>query len=828
MKNLYFILCFCCIAMQMTYAQTTFIKDIPRDNFDDLSGAVYYNGKLYFTAYQTDFGRELWCTDGTPLGTYMVKDINPGSGSGTSLSFDISTAVHKGILYFSANDGVTGKELWRTDGTAAGTFLVIDLSAGSAGNVGAFTSVGNNLFFISNNSLYKTNGNVNNVTFLKNFNVLGNLYGFNGLLYFSADNNNQGQELWVSNGTPNGTYLLKDLNGVLGASLPCNFNATANTLFFMSTGNGDWELWKTDGTSSGTVLVKDINPNGNSVANVYSTVKTYIVNNEIYFKANDGVSDFQLWKSDGTANGTVKISNLPNGIHDEIAVSNGKIYFGAYNDAYFSVYDVANNTVSTSNYPKFTYFNNEKYIFINDDMFYAGKDTILGMEIWKADGTTAGIAPLQELHLVNALPSNPNTQGYNNIMGILGDTLILQLAKAPYSYDFPLFAYNAADTTTAYYPSVVVPVALAPTTAHFLWNTVKNSSMYEFRYRLVGNNVWTTLQIDKTYLELPNLQINSSYQYQIKANCNGIWSNWSPTNTYNTNFTNTLNALGIIAEKQEDSTTQRIYWIYSPSVELLQIRYRPYMSATWTTVNDDDGYKKLTGLLPNTFYEYQYRAKTNGNWNNWTSNFYFNTAAHQPNVPIITSDSVNVTFRVNMENETVTGIVYLEGSFNNFATSFAMTDADNDNLWETTLRLPDSSNYMFRFINDTNAEQFDASYPCAMTLTNTWYRALIIHDTDTTLTNFCFNKCHECPIHTDPQLNTTANIEIYPNPVNTTIYFKNVPQNFEYFLITTTGQVIKQGKNETTLNLSELKTGIYTIILRSDNQTIHTQTILKE
>ena len=181
-----------------------------------------------------------------------------------------------------------------------------------------------------------------------------------------------------------------------------------------------------------------------------------------------------------------------------------------------------------------------------------------------------------------------------------------------------------------------------------------------------------------------------------------------------------------------------------------------------------------------------------------------------------------------MENETVTGIVYLEGSFNNFATSFAMTDADNDNLWEPTLRLPDSSNYMFRFINDTNAEQFDASYPCAMTLTNTWYRALIIHDTDTTLTNFCFNECHECPTHTDPQLNTTANIEIYPNPVNTTIYLKNVPHHFEYFLITTTGQVIKQGKNETTLNLSELKTGIYTIILRSDNQTIHTQTILKE
>src|SRR6516165_7035797 len=78
------------------------------------------NGIVYFPADDGVHGLELWRSDGTSAGTTMVKDINPGSGN----SFPTSLTNFNGTLFFAANDGVHGKELWRSNGTAVGTVLV--------------------------------------------------------------------------------------------------------------------------------------------------------------------------------------------------------------------------------------------------------------------------------------------------------------------------------------------------------------------------------------------------------------------------------------------------------------------------------------------------------------------------------------------------------------------------------------------------------------------------------------------------------------------------------------------------------------------------------
>ncbi|WP_274518323.1 ELWxxDGT repeat protein, partial [Microcystis aeruginosa] len=152
---------------------------------------------------------------------FLVKDIFPGL-SGSSPGY---LTVVGNTLFFRANDGVNGTELWKSDGTAAGTVLVKDIRLGSGGSdPGFLTAVGNTLFFRS-------------------------LDGVNG------------QELWKSDGTAAGTVLVKDIRLGSGGSSPYYLTAVGNTLFFRSLdGVNGQELWKSDGTAAGTVLVKDIRP----------------------------------------------------------------------------------------------------------------------------------------------------------------------------------------------------------------------------------------------------------------------------------------------------------------------------------------------------------------------------------------------------------------------------------------------------------------------------------------------------------------------------------------------------------------------------------------
>ena len=87
-----------------------------------------FNGSLYFAANDGTHGTELWKTDGTSSGTALVSDIWPGSsGSGVGLL----TNVNNNVLYFQANDGTHGTELWKTDGTSSGTVMVKDINPGS-------------------------------------------------------------------------------------------------------------------------------------------------------------------------------------------------------------------------------------------------------------------------------------------------------------------------------------------------------------------------------------------------------------------------------------------------------------------------------------------------------------------------------------------------------------------------------------------------------------------------------------------------------------------------------------------------------------------------
>jgi ELWxxDGT repeat protein len=212
-------------------------------------------------------GSELWKSDGTAAGTVMVKDITPAINSNILESL---TEVGS-TLFFVANDGANGYELWKSDGTTAGTAMVEDIRPGTAsGYPTDLTAVGATLFFLANDGT--------------------NRY-----------------ELWKSDGTAEGTVLLKNADPGVGAVRPGHLTAVGSTLFFQaSDGANGYELWKSDGTAAGTVMVKDIGP-GPAQGGPENLMS---VGSSLYFTANDGVHGNELWKSDGSEAGTTMIGDL--------------------------------------------------------------------------------------------------------------------------------------------------------------------------------------------------------------------------------------------------------------------------------------------------------------------------------------------------------------------------------------------------------------------------------------------------------------------------------------------------------------------------------------
>lgn len=133
-----------------TTAGTGAIATLAGTNVANFSGFFPDNGRAFFLWDDGQNGRELWVTDGTAAGTHLVKDIRPGStGDGIIIGSTNRSdpVVAAGKLYFVADDGLHGKELWVSDGTPGGTEMVVDSIPGpSSGNPAWLTAEGGALY----------------------------------------------------------------------------------------------------------------------------------------------------------------------------------------------------------------------------------------------------------------------------------------------------------------------------------------------------------------------------------------------------------------------------------------------------------------------------------------------------------------------------------------------------------------------------------------------------------------------------------------------------------------------------------------------------------
>jgi ELWxxDGT repeat protein len=331
-------------------------------------------GLTYFS-----WKEQIWRTDGTPAGTVPLLDLSP------SYPWLYSAAPLGGRLFFypvPAEPAQGPFVFWTSDGTPAGTRAAFSLSTGPSG---PFIAAGNLVFFEAGRTsppygidLWRTDGTESGTRPLLQIvpEILNEtppvVWTGSRYIFLAAGVQRGGEELelWASDGTAAGTApVIADTNAPRPFK-PLGLVAFRGVAYFFAGGDSGHPsaLWRTDGTAAGTFPLKTVGRPSNSQAlDGLLTPELTPVGDQLFFRADDGVHGSEIWKTDGTAAGTVLVRDIaPGAAHaspEWLTAAGGKLYFGAFDPEH-------------------------------------------GYELWGSDGTEAGTRLVQDI-VPGPAPSNP-------------------------------------------------------------------------------------------------------------------------------------------------------------------------------------------------------------------------------------------------------------------------------------------------------------------------------------------------------------------------------------------------------------------------------------
>ncbi len=279
---------------------------------------------------------------------------------------------------------------------------------------GNLTNVNGTLFFDAFSSthgteLRKSDGTADGTMLVKDIHPgiwgssLESLTNVNGTLFFILNDPTYGQQLWKSDGTDAGTVQVKSMQALFFASSPRQLTSANGMLFFIATTDsfGD-ELYRSDGTDAGTFRIT-------AISGVSSLTE---VNGTLLFRGKDGTYGDELWKSDGTAAGTVRVKDIWPGENGSLPYDltnvNGTLLFAATDPQYGTELWKSDGTEAGTVLVKDIRpgsANVSKLTNVNGTLFFAADDGTHGRELWKSDGTEAGTVLVKDIH--------PGSQGSN-------------------------------------------------------------------------------------------------------------------------------------------------------------------------------------------------------------------------------------------------------------------------------------------------------------------------------------------------------------------------------------------------------------------------------
>ncbi|HXU32659.1 MAG TPA: hypothetical protein VN851_18985 [Thermoanaerobaculia bacterium] len=380
---------------------------------DGLSSFFLVAGsRVAFAAFDEAHGYELWTSDGRAAGTRSF-DLCPGDCDGLRSLSETSAVSDGRRIWFAGTQGFAGDQLWVSDLTRAGTHIVEDFTPDTSANPRFFQAGGGKVFFLagqfSDTQLWTSDGTSAGTRSLTPRSDddsepdIGPGTVVNGRLFFRFGDDAHGAEPWVTNGAPAGTALVADLEPSQdGGSFPFGLSAAAGRCFFFanSASSGrESELWSSDGSEAGTVRARRFAEfeflSGTFVADLGT--RAALID---YFQ--------RIWISDGTANGTFRATGDDLRVQGSARALGGRLLFTAYDEAnggeLWATDGTSSGTLRLSDFANPEPFpdggDSERRPFrvLGDRIVFFAADPLGRLEPWVSDGTIGGTRRLAEVY----------------------------------------------------------------------------------------------------------------------------------------------------------------------------------------------------------------------------------------------------------------------------------------------------------------------------------------------------------------------------------------------------------------------------------------------